>query len=205
MPWYIITGKEDREQREQIGEAIRKISRELNNLGLELEPKKTNLVKFEETEEEITEIEVQGSKYQEREVKFLKLIFDKRLAFDTQIELTRDKMMKANNLLKYMNGINKGMEINTAKMLYKSLYKSLVRATFDYGCNVFFPRKKTKRIRLERAQYQGLRTALGYRMSTPTNIILKEDNRPSGQNDKFNEESSSKNHDMEKRGTKKLD
>lgn len=56
MPWYIITGKEDREQREQIGEAIRKISRELNNLGLELEPKKTNLVKFEETEEEITEI-----------------------------------------------------------------------------------------------------------------------------------------------------
>lgn len=105
MPWYIITGKEDREQREQIEEAIRKISRELNNLGLELEPKKTNLVKFEETEEEITEIEVQGSKYQEKEVKFLKLIFDKRLAFDTQIELTRDKMMKTNNLLKYMNGI----------------------------------------------------------------------------------------------------
>lgn len=143
MPWYIITGKEDREQREQIGEAIRKISRELNNLGLE--PKKTNLVKFEETEEEIIEIEVQGSKYQEREVKFLKLIFYKRLAFDTQIELTRDKMMKANNLLKYMNGINKGMEINTAKMLYKSLYKSLVKATFDYGCNVFFPVGKRQR------------------------------------------------------------
>lgn len=87
-------------------------------------------------------------------------------------------------------------------MFYKSLYKSLVRATFDYGCNVFFPRKETKRIRLERAQYQGLRTALGYRKSTPTNIILKEDNRPSGQNDKFNEESSSKD-DVEKRGAKK--
>lgn len=79
-------------------------------------------------------------------------------------------MLKTNSLLRYMNGVNKGMEINTAEMFYKAL----VRAVFDYGSVIFFPRQESKRKGLERTQYQGLRTALGYRMSTPTNVVLEE-------------------------------
>lgn len=78
-------------------------------------------------------------------------------------------MLKTNSLLRYMNGVNKGMEINTAEMFYKAL-----RAVFDYGSVIFFPRQESKRKGLERTQHQGLRTALGYRMSTPTNVVLEE-------------------------------
>lgn len=79
-------------------------------------------------------------------------------------------MLKTNSLLRYMNGVNKGMEINTAEMFYKAL----MRAVFDYGSVIFFPRQESKRKALKRTQYQGLRTALGYRMSTPTNVVLEE-------------------------------
>lgn len=75
-------------------------------------------------------------------------MFDKKFKFDTQIELTKSKMRKANGLLRYMNGANKGMEINTAGMLYKVL----VRAVFDYSSIIFFPRQEDKRKGLERMQ-----------------------------------------------------
>lgn len=38
------------------------------------------------------------------------------------------------------------MEINTAEMFYKAL----VRAVFDYGSVIFFPRQESKRKGLER-------------------------------------------------------
>lgn len=69
-----------------------------------------------------------------------------------------------------MNGISKGMEVNTAEMLYKSI----VRSIFDYGSSIFFPRHEGARKKLERAQLKGIRAALGYRISTPANIILEE-------------------------------
>lgn len=75
-------------------------------------------------------------------------MFDKKFKFDTQIELTKSRMRKANSLLRYMNGVNKGMEINTAEMLYKGL----VRAVFDYNNIIFFPRQEGKRKELERLQ-----------------------------------------------------
>lgn len=75
-------------------------------------------------------------------------MFDKKFKFDTQIELTKSKMRKANSLLRYMNGVNKGMEINTAEMLYKGL----VRAVFDYDNIIFFSRQEGKRKELERMQ-----------------------------------------------------
>lgn len=41
-------------------------------------------------------------------------------------------------VLKYMNGVGKGMEINTAVLLYKAL----IRLIFDYGSMVYFPEKE---------------------------------------------------------------
>lgn len=75
-------------------------------------------------------------------------MFDKKFKFDTQIELTKSKMRKANSLLRYMNGVNKEMQINTAGMLYEVL----VRAVFDYGSIIFFPRQEGKRKGPERMQ-----------------------------------------------------
>lgn len=69
-----------------------------------------------------------------------------------------------------MNNIGKGMEINTALMLYKVL----VRSIFDYGNMIFLPDLEIQKEKMEKVQFQGLRTALGYRNSTPKNVILEE-------------------------------
>ncbi|KAK0156727.1 hypothetical protein PV328_012387, partial [Microctonus aethiopoides] len=82
----------------------------------------------------------------------------------------KEKATKANAMLRYVNGIKKGMEVNTALMLYKSL----VRSTIDYGAFIYYPGDEKNSIKIERAQYRGLRTAMGYRNSTPNNVILGE-------------------------------
>lgn len=92
------------------------------------------------------------------------------MEFTTQKRETIEKMTKANNLLKYMNNVGKRMEINTALLLYKVL----VRSIFDYGNMFFFPDLEIQKEKMEKIQYQGLRTALGYRNSTPKNVILEE-------------------------------
>lgn len=78
--------------------------------------------------------------------------------------------MKVNGLLRYCNGITKGMEVNTTVMLYKSL----VRSTIDYGSYIFYPQNANNSLKVERAQFLGLRTALGFRKSTPNNVLLGE-------------------------------
>lgn len=69
-----------------------------------------------------------------------------------------------------MNNIGKGMEINTALMLYKVL----VRSILDYGNMIFLPDLEIQKEKMEKVQFQGLRTALGYRNSTSNNMILEE-------------------------------
>lgn len=79
-------------------------------------------------------------------------------------------MFKANSMLQYINGVHRGIEVNTSLMLYKSL----VRAVADYGIAIYYPKEENLQTKLERAQYKGLRTALGYRNSTPNNVIIVE-------------------------------
>lgn len=95
---------------------------------------------------------------------------NKELKFRKQRKSVKDQMIKANNLLRYMNNIGKGMEINTAIIMYKSL----VRSIFDYESYIYFPELEKQREKLEKAQFIGLRTAMGYRNSTPKNVILEE-------------------------------
>lgn len=79
--------------------------------------------------------------------------------------------LRANGVLKYVNKIIRGMEVNTSLLLYKSL----VRSMCDYASFVYTPNSDNEgRVMLERAQYAGLRTVMGYRMSTPTNVIIAE-------------------------------
>lgn len=64
------------------------------------------------------------------------------------------------------------MEVNTTEILYKSLIRSILFLLREG--NIYFLRHKGLRNKVERAQYQGLRTALGYRISTLINVILEE-------------------------------
>lgn len=54
------------------------------------------------------------------------------------------------------------------------LYKSLIRSVTDHGIAMYYPKENNLRIKLERAQYKGIKTALDYRNSTPNNVIIAE-------------------------------
>jgi len=79
-------------------------------------------------------------------------------------------MEKANDVLKYVSNVTRDPEIGTSLYLYKLLVRSMV----DYGNFIYAPFNAQQILKLERGQYLGLRTALGYRNSTPTNVIIAE-------------------------------
>jgi len=59
--------------------------------------------------------------------------------------------------------------------LLLKLYRSIFRGSIEYGCQIFrFHRTKSIFIKLKRLQFQAIRVAMGYRISTPINIILFE-------------------------------
>lgn len=80
----------------------------------------------------------------------------------------RGRMEKANNVLKYVSKVSRGPEMSTSL----GLYKSLVRSTADYENFIYAPSNVQQILKLEKGQYLGLRTALGYKNSTSTNVII---------------------------------
>lgn len=59
-----------------------------------------------------------------------------------------------------------------------TIYKSIIRASIEYGCFTFAGASKSSFYKLERLQFQAIRLALGFRRSTPVNIILAEAKEP---------------------------
>lgn len=104
------------------------------------------------------------------EARFLGIWLNNKLKFDKHVSDIRARVNKANNIMKYLSSIARGVEVNTALMLYKSM----VRSVLDYGLFIYSPSIKSLQLNLERAQFLGIRTALGYRNSTPNNVIVAE-------------------------------
>lgn len=89
------------------------------------------------------------------------------------MQYIRDKIKKVNGILKYANGVVGDMEVNTSL-----LYKSLVRSVTEYSLALYYSKEEVQRLKIERTQYERVRTALGYRCSTSTNIMLAEAKLP---------------------------
>ncbi|XP_071581229.1 uncharacterized protein [Temnothorax nylanderi] len=154
-------------------QAVDLVTERLRSLGLDLEPKKTVLVEFSRSGfvDGGMNIRVNGCEVPNRNgARFLGIWLDNRLKFDRQVQEVRGKVNRANSVMRYLCRVSKGVEVNTAHMLYKSL----VRSVTDYGNFIYFPRDSATQLKLERAQYMGIRTALGYRNSTPNNVIVAE-------------------------------
>lgn len=170
----VYTVNRDRNlNKEKLEQAVNTIGERLSRIGLSLEPKKTVLVEYSKYGkwDRSVAIEINGTTVNnEREAKFLGIWLDNRLNFHKQVREVKGRVNKANSLMTYLNKKSKGMEVNTAMMMYKSLVRSIT----DYGNFLYYPREGCQRIKLERAQFLGLRTALGYRNSTPNNVVIAE-------------------------------
>lgn len=170
----IFTTSENRIRNKQyIEEAVNIIRNNLIEIRLELEPKKTVLVEFSKQGgyDKNLYINVEDTKiYNQKGTKFLGIWLDNKLNFHRQVQEVRGKVNKANSIMKYLNKKSKGIEVNTALMLYKSIVRSIT----DYSNFVYFPKEVIWQFKLKRTQYMGLRTALGYRNNTPNNVIIAE-------------------------------
>ncbi|RLU23901.1 hypothetical protein DMN91_004109 [Ooceraea biroi] len=157
--------------RERLERAVVCIAEKLNDIGLSLELRKTALVEFNKSEAVNRDMFLRIKNQcveNERGAKFLGVWFDNQIKFLPHVSHIRGRMDRANSILRYLSGVTRGAEMNTALMLYKSL----VRSVADYGCFIYAPHMAEARLKLERGQFAGLRTALGYRNSTPTNVIV---------------------------------
>lgn len=70
-------------------------------------------------------------------------------------------------ILRYIARIKNGA--NPCTMLI--FYKALIRSVIEYGCVVYFRDDLKNTERLNKVQYAGIRAAMGYRITTPTNVM----------------------------------
>ena len=138
--------------------SINKINNNLQKLGLDLSSKT------------IDNNKVKSSK----SVRFLGLFFDYNMSFSTHKNIIQQRCSKALNIIKYLRGTWWGFHPNTLLTLYKSFVWSIV----DYCSFVYFPTSKCSKEKIEKIQYAAIRLALGFRRSTPTNILIAESKLP---------------------------
>lgn len=74
------------------------------------------------------------------------------------------------NIIKFLCGKWWGADPETLL----TLYKSYVKSALDYGCYIDYPKTIKLCEKLESIQNSAIRIALGYRKSTPKNILLAE-------------------------------
>ena len=109
------------------------------------------------------------------EVKFLGLVFDKKLNFKAHIKYLKEKCRKALNILRVVGHTDWGADKST---LLK-LYRTLVRSKLDYGCAVYGSTKNYILKLLDPIHHQGLRIALGAFRTSPVQSLYAEAGEPS--------------------------
>lgn len=134
-----VTGKNIGLMEEKIGRSLETIDKTLLNIGLEIEPSKTKLIRFNKRGEVNRNrgIEVRGEMLNyEREATFLGITYDIQTNYRRQIEVIKGKVEKRCSILKWLSKISWGMKVNTALLVYKAFIRSVI----EYGL-CYFPNR----------------------------------------------------------------
>lgn len=81
---------------------------------------------------------------------FLGITYDVQAKYRKQIEILKGKVEKRCNILRWLNKVSWGMEVNTALMAYIVF----VRSVIDYGLFVIFPKDLKNKDKIEKMQYK---------------------------------------------------
>ena len=96
-------------------------------------------------------------------VKFLGVIFDKRLTLRAHIQYIVNRCNKRMNLLRAVSGNDWGAD----KRTLLTLYRTLIRSVVDYGSIAYDSASKTNKKLLDQIQSKALRICCGAMMMTP--------------------------------------
>ncbi|CAK9802720.1 hypothetical protein ANTQUA_LOCUS3443 [Anthophora quadrimaculata] len=158
--------------------AVNTIRLNLEKLGLQLTAEKTKLLSFGKTPHRSAHTVLNiGSHSIESSpvVKYLGLMIDHKLKFKEHVQIIQIHCNKLLNIIKFLRGTWWGCDPQTLI----TIYKALIRSKIEYGSIWYFPQDNKSRTMLERIQIEALKLAMGYRRSTPTNVILAETKLPS--------------------------
>ena len=108
------------------------------------------------------------------EVKFLGIIFDKKLSFLPHLRYLKNKCTKALNLLRVVANTSWGADQQT--LLH--LYRSLVRSKLDYGSIVYGSARGSYLQILDPVQNHALRLCLGANRTSPSSSLCVLANEP---------------------------
>lgn len=168
-----VTGRKISEMENKLENNLEAITKELNLLGLELAPEKCKMIDFNFKGDINVNggLEIDGKyvKY-EKEATFLGLKLDNKLSFNNHNNELKERVDKRCNILKFLCKVSWGMEVNTSLMVYKSF----IRSVMDYASYTYCPADWKGKEKLEKMQYKGIRIAMGYRNSTPKNVMTLE-------------------------------
>ena len=134
--------------------------------GFTFAPAKTSAVHFTDKQEMFREPDLHLNQVQikfEDSIKFLGLIFDKKLTFRQHIQSVRARCNKAMNLIKTISSHVWGADQESIMRVYRAL----VRSIMDYGGIVYSSASATTRDLLEPIANQAMRLASGAFRSTP--------------------------------------
>lgn len=151
----------------------------LSDKGLEISPSKSSCVIFSRRRNlrisnHILNVNNEAIPIMDK-VKFLGIWFDSRLSGRAHLSYLVDKGRKILNVISALAGIGWGAQ----PIALLTIYKAIFRSAIEYGAAVFRLKKnKSIFIIIQRLQYKCLRIALGYRLSTPINVILDEAKEP---------------------------
>ncbi|KYN15796.1 hypothetical protein ALC57_11980 [Trachymyrmex cornetzi] len=103
--------------------------------------------------------------------KFLGVRFDRKMTGREHLKDLITKSRKIVNIISALTGVWWGSHPQSLL----SIYRAVLRGSIEYGCQIFQYRKnKTIFKCLERSQWKAIRLSMGYRISTPINVMLAE-------------------------------
>ena len=150
--------------------SINSVSRWALNNGFRFSTTKTVAVRFTRSrrQEEIPNLILNGEILPyEDEVKFLGIIFDKKLTWSSHIDNLKRKVRKSLDILKVVSSFDWGAD----KKSLLRLYDSLCRSKLDYGCQIYSSACKTKLKELDVVHNMGLRICSGAFRTSPVESI----------------------------------
>ena len=156
---------------------MEKILKFFDSIGLEIAPEKSQLIIFSpsKTQTSSFHITINNIKINAvNEVKYLGTWIDSRLNWNAHAKDLINKVQKALNILKLLRGTWWGGH----PQVLLNVYKGLMRSIIEYNSCCIHIKEKSLREKLNKLQYKAIRLALGYRNSTPINVLLAEAKEP---------------------------
>lgn len=160
-----------------IQNSLDKVSTYLNARGLSVEPSKSKLVVFSRNIFDPTHpsVRIDGSRVSGcLQTKFLGITLDHRLTWHPHLSNVINKCKKLLNIFKCLRSTWWGADPSSLLTIYRALLRSII----EYGSCTIPLTLHPLRKKIEIIQRRAIRIALGFRNSTPNNIVLAESCEP---------------------------